>query len=199
MVSLKYVPTLLGPLALMGCATSGSSPIDVTRFHRAQEMSVAPAAYTLENPAGFGGASLEAGVWNDAVAAELGKLGYQRSNGSASYVVTVRHERGVIDPAMGRRRSPVSVGVGGSTGSYGSGVGLGIGIDLSGPPKPRIGDDLSVTIARASDKEVVWEGRASGDSKQGTGASQPNVMAAKMAAALFQGFPGESGKSIRVP
>src|SRR5690606_42017636 len=33
-------------------------------------------------------------------------------------------------------RSPVNVGVGGSTGSYGSGVGLGVGINLGGGSRP---------------------------------------------------------------
>jgi hypothetical protein len=90
------------------------------------------------------------------------------------------------------------VGVGGSTGSYGSGVGLGIGINLSGPPKDKIVTDLSVRIAKRIDGNVVWEGRASIEAKEGSPASQPGLAAAKLAEALFKDFPGESGTTIRV-
>ncbi len=194
------LPLLFMGAALTGCATSGSGPVDVTRFHRADQAAFAPGSYTIDAASPYAPQGLEGAVWTQAVARELDRLGFARENGSrATYSVKVTQSRGMIDPAMGGRRSPVSVGVGGSTGSYGSGVGLGIGIDLSGPPKPRIGNDLSVQILRNSDKAVMWEGRASTTVKQGTPAAEPSAVAAKMAEALFKGFPGESGKSIRVP
>ena len=191
--------TLLG-FMLAGCATTASGPVDVTRFHRADQVSFAPGSYVIDAANPYSPQGLEGAVWAEAVARELDRLGFTRDNGSrTAYTVKVTQSRGMIDPAMRGRRSPVSVGVGGSTGSYGSGVGLGIGIDLSGPPKPRVGNDLSVQILRRSDNIVVWEGRASSVVKQGTPAAEPSAVAAKMAEALFRGFPGESGKSIRVP
>lgn len=196
---MKLVSALMIPLVLAGCATTRPGPVDVTRFHRASEVSLAPGTYSIEMPSEYAAGSLEASVWTNAVAAELNSLGFQQASGSAQYVVSVQSARTMIDPALGGRRSPVSVGVGGSTGSYGSGLGLGIGIDLSGPPKPRIGYDLSVRVSRSADKEVVWEGRAATETKQGSAADQPGLIATKMADALFKGFPGESGKSIRVP
>ncbi len=195
---LRIIPLVAAPLALAACATTTAAPVDVTRFHRAADMALAPATFTIETSTAFGGNSLEEAVWKDAVAAELGRLGFTRSAGGAPYSVTVHHDRGMIRPGADGRRGPVSVGVGGSTGSYGSGLGVGIGIDLSGPPRPRIGDDLAVRITRRSDSAVVWEGRASSEAKQGSAAAQPHVMAAKMAAALFKDFPGENGASIRV-
>ena len=191
--------TLLG-FMLAGCATTASGPVDVTRFHRADQVSFAPGSYVIDAANPYSPQGLEGAVWTEAVARELDRLGFARDNGSrTAYTVKVTQSRGMIDPAMRGRRSPVSVGMGGSTGSYGSGVGLGIGIDLSGPPKPRVGNDLSVQILRRSDNLVVWEGRASSIVKQGTPAAEPSAVAAKMAEALFRGFPGESGKSIRVP
>jgi hypothetical protein len=58
---------------------------------------------------------------------------------------------------------------------------------------------LSVRIARRDGGNVVWEGRASVEAKQGSPASQPGLAAAKLAEALFRDFPGESGTTIRVP
>ena len=91
------------------------------------------------------------------------------------------------------------MGVGGSTGSYGSGVGLGIGINLGGRPKDKIVTELSVRITKRQGDQVVWEGRASVEAKHGSPASQPGLAAAKLAEALFKDFPGESGTTIRVP
>ncbi len=195
----KIIAIVAAPLVLAACATTSAGPVDVTRFHRADQVALTPGAFTVETTGSFGGANLEDKVWSDAVAGELTRLGFRADSGNAPYIVKVSHNRGMVDPALGGRRSPVSVGVGGSTGSYGSGLGVGIGIDLSGPPKPRVGDDLAVSITRRADNQVVWEGRASSESKQGSAASQPNVAAAKMAAALFKDFPGKNGASIRVP
>ncbi|MEO0440146.1 MAG: DUF4136 domain-containing protein, partial [Pseudomonadota bacterium] len=110
--------------------------------------------------------------------------------------------RVLVDQSLltaGGRRSPVSVGVGGRTGSYGSGVGLGIGINLGGKPKDKIVTELSVRISRQSDGNVVWEGRSSIEAKQGSPASQPGLAASKLAEALFRDFPGQSGSTIKVP
>lgn len=199
MSHIKLVSAFLIPLALAGCATTKPGPVDVTRFHKASEVALSPGTYNIEMPNEFAAGSLESSVWIDAVSAELNTLGFTRSSGPAAYSVNIQQTRMMVCPALGGRRSPVSVGVGGSTGSYGSGLGVGIGIDLSGPPKARIGYDLSVRISRTSDNAVVWEGRASTETKQGSAADQPNLIAAKMASALFKGFPGENGKSIRIP
>lgn len=196
----RFIVCALGAFALAGCATTASGPVDVTRFHRADAATLTPGSYTITTASPYAPRGLESAVWADAVAAEMNQLGFRRvTSGSADYVVNVSFDRGMIDGTNRGRRSPVSVGVGGSTGSYGSGLGLGIGIDLSGPPKPRIGNELSVQISRRAGANVLWEGRANGETRQGTAGDQPVTVAAKMANALFRGFPGESGKSIRVP
>ena len=115
---------------------------------------------------------------------------------ASQYVVKMDVQRNVQSPMAAR--SPVSVGVGGSTGSYGSGLGVGIGINLSGPPKPVVTTTLNVQVRRRADDQAVWEGRAITQAKDGTPAAQPGVAAAKLAAALFTGYPGKSGESITV-
>jgi hypothetical protein len=86
----------------------------------------------------------------------------------------------------------------GSTGSYGSGLGVGIGINLSGKPKPVVATRLRVQLRNAADKRAIWEGRAETQAKEGSPAAQPGLAAGKLADALFQGFPGQSGATITV-
>ena len=145
------------------------------------------------------GHSIEYASYSAALLRELQRVGFTEAHDdseNSDYVARYTLERAVL--TAGGARSPVSVGVGGSTGSYGSGVGLGIGINLSGPPKDKIVTDLSVRIAKRIDGNVVWEGRASIEAKEGSPASQPGLAAAKLAEALFKDFPGESGTTIRV-
>jgi hypothetical protein len=92
----------------------------------------------------------------------------------------------------------VSVGVGGSTGSFGSGLGVGIGINLSGKPKPVVATRLRVQLRRTADQSAIWEGRAETQAREGTPAAQPGIAAGKLADALFKDFPGQSGVTITV-
>lgn len=192
-------------LALAGSLLSGcvamTPPIDVTRFHNAQVAPIVPGSVIIKaNITDDGpGRSIEYATYDAALLRELQRVGFTEArddSANSDYIARYTLERAVL--SAGGARSPVSVGVGGSTGSYGSGVGLGIGINLSGPPKDKIVTDLSVRIARRIDGNVVWEGRASVEAKQGSPASQPGLAAAKLAEALFKDFPGESGTTIRV-
>lgn len=187
-------------IALTACATT-TPPVSVTRFHNAETMpigtgtvTIAPAAESEE------GNSLEKRTYDAAVLRELQRVGFQESfdaSRSSEYLVRVLVDQSLL--TAGGRRSPVSVGVGGRTGSYGSGVGLGIGINLGGKPKDKIVTELSVRISRQSDGNVIWEGRSSIEAKQGSPASQPGLAASKLAEALFRDFPGQSGSTIKVP
>jgi predicted small secreted protein len=60
-------------------------------------------------------------------------------------------------------------------------------------------NELSVRIQRRSDATVAWEGRAQ---LQGPAPATPAERAAlvdRLTEALFRDFPGESGRTIRVP
>lgn len=176
-------------------------PVEVTRFHTSQDqpftfgsVEIVTTANETDNP------SLEQATYAAAVMRELQSAGFTDAgnlSAASEYVARVSVERSTIDAA--RSRSPVSVGVGGRTGSYGSGVGLGIGINLGGRPKDKIATELSVRIARRSDDSVVWEGRSFVEAKENSPAAQPGLAASKLAEALFRDFPGQSGETIRVP
>ena len=188
-------------ILVTGCAAT-TPPVDVTRFHNAQVVPIVPGTVEINASIADPGDSreLEYGTYSAAILRELQRLGFTDPFGdaeSSEYVVRYTIDRAVLTAAGSR--SPVSVGVGGSTGSYGSGLGLGIGINLGGRPKDRIVTELSVRISRRDNASVVWEGRASVEAKQGSPAAQPGLAASKLAAALFKDFPGVSGTTIRVP
>lgn len=182
------------PLLLAGCSTS-IAPVDVTRFHgdavaRSGTIRVQPAE-------GADAQSLEFRTNANAVSAALARVGYSVVDQGAAYKAVVEISRQTMAPIVDKR-SPVSVGVGGSTGSFGSGLGLGIGIDLSGKPKPVVATQMRVQIRRTSDDTAFWEGRAETQAKEGTPAAQPGIAAGKLADALFRDFPGKSGVTITV-
>lgn len=202
MVGFRSMTTLISAGLLLSACTAMTPPVDVTRFHNAQVAPIVPGSVVINpNVVDEGeGRSLEYGTYSAALLRELQRVGFTEARDDADqsdYVVRYTIDRAVLSAAGSR--SPVSVGVGGSTGSYGSGVGVGIGINLSGPPKDRIVTELSVRIARRGDGNVVWEGRASIEAKQGSPAAQPGLAASKLAEALFKDFPGVSGTTIRVP
>lgn len=187
---------LLGALLVGGCATS-TGPIDVTRFHTQQVARQGSVAIVPGNPADAN--SLEFRTTANAVSAALARNGFTANEASSrpQFEAVVDVMRETLSPAAARR-SPVSVGVGGSTGSYGSGLGLGIGIDLSGKPKPVVATRMRVQLRRAGSTDVFWEGRAETQAKEGSPAAQPGIAAGRLADALFQGFPGQSGETITV-
>ena len=141
--------------------------------------------------------SLEWRTYATAVGRQLALLGYaEQAAGSGAQVALVRLQRQTLRPE--RDRSPVSVGMGGSAGSYGSGVGLGIGIDLSGPPADVVETELAVTIKDRASGKPLWEGRAAYTVTAKSPLAGSQLGAAKIAEALFQGFPGRSGETIQV-
>lgn len=196
MIKTRLLPLLA--LASLSACVVPTGPVEVTRFNRAVEgVAYGGGSYsvTVADDAAAG-QGLAAQPYLAAVAREMQRVGYAERTGVADVTAEVRVSTERYEP---ERRSPVSVGVGGSTGSYGSGVGLGVGINLGGGPKAQVETTLSVRIVRRSDSLVIWEGRASQAAKAGSPAAQPGIAASKLAEALFQGFPGKSGETIRVP
>ncbi|MGK6354759.1 DUF4136 domain-containing protein [Sphingomonas sp. DT-207] len=184
-----------------GCAQSyRPSPVDVTRYHLGQPFE--RTTVTIEPMQGSGTPSPEYQMYADAVAAELAQLGYVRStsNMPSGYIAGVAFIR--APKGMFRERPPVSIGVGG--GSYsggwsgGGGVGAGVSFGVGGKTRQVVSSELWVQLRRRSDNTVIWEGRALTDSVSGTSGSDPRDQAARLADALFQGFPGESGVTTTV-
>lgn len=192
----RLIAPLTALLALSACVAP-TGPIEVTRFHVPDTSQLAKGTIAVEPAAGMDGQSLELHSFMAAVRSELQRLGYSdAAAGSGNQVALVRLVRQRYQPE--RARSPVSVGVGGSTGSYGSGPGVGIGLNLSGPPPEQVETELAVAIKDRKSDKVLWEGRASFAVRASSPLAQTQLGAPKMAAALFAGFPGNSGETITV-
>ena len=93
---------------------------------------------------------------------------------------------------------PVSVGGGASTGGYGSGVGLGLGLNLSPPDPDEVDTQLAVSIRPSGGGDALWEGRARFTASVNNEYADIATAAGRVSAALFQGFPGNSGETIEV-
>ena len=188
---------LAAAAALSGCVAP-VGPVEVTRFHAPGAVPLGQGAISIEPAPGQQG-GMEFRTYAGAVMRELQRVGYvdaASAAGPGRQVATLSIERRSYRP--GRYGSPVSVGVGGTTGSYGSGVGVGVGLDLSGPPPERVETRMHVMIRERASANAIWEGRASFTVRAKSPLAQTPLGAAKMAEALFKDFPGRSGETILV-
>jgi hypothetical protein len=194
---LRYAAPAAALLALGACVAP-TGPIEVTRFHAPDITALGKGTIAVEAAPGLDPGSLEWKTYQIAVARQLALLGYgEAAVGTPStQVALLRLARQTYRPE--RSGSPVSVGVGGSTGSYGSGVGLGIGLNLSGRPPEQVQTELGVIIKDRASGTALWEGRASFQVKASSPLADTQLGAPKMAEALFAGFPGTSGETIEV-
>ncbi|WP_336987343.1 DUF4136 domain-containing protein [Altererythrobacter aquiaggeris] len=193
----KFAAAALCAATLSACVTP-VGPVQVTRFvaddARAQ---LATGTIAVINAPGPGTGTLEVQSYKSAVARELVRLGYTEVGAAdGSQIAEVRVER--FAERDGRRRGPVSVGVGGSTGSYGSGVGMGVGINLGGGSGEQIATELGVVIRDRATGQSVWEGRASFVVGEKSPLASTQLGAAAMAQALFAEFPGNDGETVSV-
>lgn len=183
----------------LGACVAPVGPVEVTRFHLPDTARLGKGAISVEPAPGMDGQSLEFRSYAAAVARQLVLLGYAEQvagGGSSPQVAQVRLRRESFQPQ--RSGSPVSVGLGGATGSYGSGVGIGLGIDLSGPPPEQVTTELAVTIKDRASGQSLWEGRASFTVRSTSPLATTQLGAAKLTEALFKNFPGVSGETILV-
>lgn len=205
--SLSVALLAAAALALGGCATM-VPPVEVTRFHNnAVQGWAAGTRYSVDvallgDAAAMAGTSQPSLEWNSyraAVERQLQLRGLVAAEPGAAAPLKLRIGFERAERLAGAKRSPVTVGLGGSTGSYGSGVGLGLGINLGGGPRAMQDLKLSVRIDDAATGQALWEGRALAAVPAKAPAAQPSLAAAKLAEALFKDFPGESGRTISVP
>ena len=194
---MKRLLATLAALALSSCVAP-VGPVEVTRFHVPGLATLGRGAIAIEPATGQDGNSLEFSSYAGAVMRQLSLLGFSEAAraGTSPQVVMLRIERRSYRPE--RARGPVSVGIGGQTGGYGSGVGVGIGLDLSGPPPQQVETLLGVTIKDRASGKTLWEGRATFAVAATSPLASTQLGAAKLAEALFKGFPGSSGETIRV-
>lgn len=185
----------IASLTLSACVVP-TGPVEVTRFNRAADGYVYGNGSYIVTPAKASDA-LSLSPYLAAVAREMQQIGYSEKLDNSDVIAEVSVSARKMEAP---RRSPVSVGVGGSTGSYGSGVGVGLGFDLGAlGNKDSVQTTLNVRLLRRSDNLVIWEGRAVQSAGATSPAAQPGIAASKLASALFDDFPGISGETVTVP
>lgn len=185
---------MIPALLLAGCETA--VPTKVTRFHLGPPIERA-AVSVVPNPAASNIAGLEADIYAAALRDALAGQGFAAGDPRAPLVASFTVGRTVreIEPP----HSPVTIGIGG--GGFGGGVGGGASVGF-GVGKKRGREayvtELGVQLRRGAAGEIVWEGRAVTEADTRSADAQPAATARKLAQALFQGFPGESGRTISV-
>ena len=190
---------LVAALAMTGCAaTAPVFPTEVTRFRadtvERGTISLAPEQGVNDGPA-FDSYARAVG---DALTAQ----GYTvvSAGAGAAFIARIGFSS---DTRSVRGPAPFTLGLGVGGGSYGRGGGVDVGVGGGIPiGKREVRDDtaatLSVRINRRAGDLGVWEGTAQTRLIGRAGTGDANAIAAKLANALFKGFPGESGRTITV-
>ena len=185
-------------LALVSGCVAPVGPVEVTRFHAPDIAALGKGTITVEPASGVDASSLEWQSYRGAVLRQLLLLGYSEAPAGTpgDQFAELRLTRDTFQPQ--RSSGPVSVGIGGSTGSYGSGLGVGIGLNLSPKPAQQVQTQLGVVIKNRANGQPLWEGRAAFTVSVKSPLADTGLAAPKMAEALFKGFPGTSGETIAV-
>jgi hypothetical protein len=193
----RSIALVVLPLALSACMIP-TGPVEVTRFNRAAEGVVyGQGSFSVTPGDAAAGDSLKLSPYLAAIGREMARVGYTQALHQGDIIAEVSVERTEF---RSDGRSPVSVGVGGSTGSYGSGVGAGVGVNLGSLGDRRgVETTLNVRILRSLDNLVIWEGRAVQRGGINSPSAQPGIAASKLAEALFKDFPGQNGETVTVP
>jgi hypothetical protein len=200
MIQRNFILALASSLALSACVAP-IGPVEVTRFHAPDIAQLGHGSIRVEPAAGQAD-DLEFRTYAAAVGRELTRLGYTLplpGEAGSQQVTLLTLDRRIYKPE--RTRGPVSVGGAAATGNYGSGAGLGVSIDLSGPPKDQAATRVFVSIrerAAPPSATALWEGRAVFAVRADSPLAQAPLGSAKLAEALFKGFPGQSGETILV-
>lgn len=160
-------------------ARLGQGPVDVT---------AAPAGTADER---------ERATYEAAVIDQLAGAGYDTAAPAddSGQVVELRILHTVAAPAEAPRK-PVSGEMAVGVSNRGSSVGMAIDIDLRKPRGALLSTRLEARIRDRASGAVLWEGRADIATRDGDERWSDQAIAARLAAALFSGFPGKSGETI---
>lgn len=183
--------TMIAMLLFSLPALARPSGVDVTRFHNGAALAGQDVAVVAADPAA--GASLAFAGVAGPVAAELARAGMPAAAAGATpaLVATIRYDARAFEEP---RKTQFSIGLG--AGSFGrrGGVGVGGNVPVGSRTRSVMEITLAVQIRRTADNSAVWEGRAT----DVLAASQAGSAPARLAAALFAGFPGTNGETLRV-
>lgn len=179
---------LAAALALAGCAAlpfglgASTAPVEVTRFHLNQP--VAKARIAVEPTQAADRNNPEFLAYQASVARQLARHGWTVVPTAAQ-----SEQIALIDVEQGSRAALAQRSTIGGGARLGAGSGS---ADL-------ITTLLEVSIRRRSDATVFWEGRADIETPPGSRGASRAAAVERLAEALFRDFPGESGRTIRLP
>jgi hypothetical protein len=132
-----------------------------------------------------------------AVETQLISAGYQALPAGAApsdRIAEVRIMRSEAVPAEGKR-DPVSGQMSMGVSNRGSMMGMAIHVDGTKPKKALIETRLETRIRDRASGEVLWEGRAAIYTRDGDEDWNDDAIAARLARALFTGFPARTGEA----
>ena len=125
-----------------------------------------------------------------AVIDQLVHAGYDTTHAqpSGGQIAELKVTRTVVEPAEARRK-PVSGEMAMSVGNRGTAYGMALNVDLSKPLPPLVSTRLEARIRDRATNTVLWEGRAEVATREGDEKWSEQDIAARLAEALFDGFP----------
>ncbi len=138
-------------------------------------------------------------TYEAAVIDRLARVGYDTANldpaGGQITELTISHDE-VAPPEAPHR--PVSGAMEVGVSNRGSMLGMAINVDLTKPLKALVATRLEARIRDRATKAVLWEGRADIITREGDPRWSDQVIATKLAGALFGDFPGHTGETVAV-
>lgn len=147
-------------------------------------------------PTGSGAAGRELATYEAAVIDQLAQLGYKTDvpPENAAQVTELHISHDNIAPP--EEKKPVSGEMSVGVSNHGSMVGMALNVDLTKPRGALVASRLEARIRDKTSGAVLWEGRADVITRQGDDKWNDGAIAARLAAALFDRFPGQSGETI---
>lgn len=138
-------------------------------------------------------------AYEAAVIDQLVHAGYDtaRAQPTGGQLAELKVTRIVIEPAETKRK-PVSGEMAMSVGNRGTAYGMAVNVDLTKPLPPLVSTKLEARIRDRATNAVLWEGRAEVATREGDEKWGDQAIAARLAEALFDGFPRASD-GVSVP
>lgn len=138
--------------------------------------------------------SRELATYEAAVIDQLAQVGYRTDAPpeAATQIAELHISHDVVVPQE-EKRSPVSGEMAVGVSNRGSMVGMAVNIDMTKPRAALIATRLEARIRDKASGAVLWEGRADINTREGDEKWSDGAIAARLAAALFDRFPGAAG------
>jgi len=180
-------------------APSLESKLDVARFRAdgTDPAALAKGAIVVIAMPGdeAAGDSRARATFEAAVEGQLVRSGYQAlpAGAEGGQIAEVRILRSEAEPAEGKR-DPVSGQMSVGVSNRGSMVGMAVHIDGTKPKRALIATRLETRIRDRASGQVLWEGRAQMFTRDGDARWSDDAIAARLSAALFDGFPLRTGE-----